>query len=432
MPRLDVLDLRDDRSDPTSRLPRPRIDTAAVEGAVRATLAAVQERGDDAVREHTRRFDRVDVTDLRVPDPIIEAASSRLDGAVQDAIDRAIDQVRWFHERARPRDWEDARDGARMGQWYRPISQVGVYVPGGKAVYPSTVVMTVVPAQVAGVAGIALCSPPQADGWPHPAILATAARLGVRAIFRVGGAQAIAAMALGTETIPACDKIVGPGNIYVATAKQQVQAAGLCGIDAVAGPTEIAIIADESADPGLVAADLVAQAEHDELATCLLITTDPGLVDAVEAALETEISGTRHRARVEAAFEGQGTAVVVADIEHAVLVAEAFAPEHLEVHTVEAAAVAARVRYAGTTFIGPDTPVSLGDYAAGPNHTLPTMGTARFSGGLSTSSFLVPVNWVQYDRTALADLASTVERLAATEDLPAHARAVAIRLEGGS
>ena len=431
MPRLRLLDLRDDRSDPSDRLPRPKVDAASVADAVSATLAAVRERGDEAVREHTRRFDRVDVTDLRVPDRIIDAALSRLDGAVRDAIQQAIDQVRWFHQRARPQEWEDERGSARMGQWYRPVSQVGVYVPGGKAVYPSTVVMTVVPAQVAGVGAIALCSPPQSDGWPHPAVLATAAVLGVRDIFRVGGAQAIAAMAHGTETIPACDMIVGPGNIYVATAKQQVRAAGLCGIDVVAGPTEIAIIADESADPGLVAADLVAQAEHDELATCLLITTDPELVGAVEAALETEIAGARHRGRIEAAFEGQGTAVVVADIEHAVLVAEAFAPEHLEVHTAEAAAVAARVRYAGTTFIGSDTPVSLGDYAAGPNHTLPTMGTARFSGGLSTASFLVPVNWVQYDRAALADLAPTVERLAATEDLPAHARAVRIRLEDG-
>jgi histidinol dehydrogenase len=281
------------------------------------------------------------------------------------------------------------------------------------------------------VTRIALCSPPQADGWPHPAIVATAAILGVRDVFRVGGAQAIAAMAFGTQSIPACDKIVGPGNLYVATAKQQVQAAGLCGIDAVAGPTEIAIIADDSADPRLVAADLVAQAEHDELATCLLITTDPALVAAVETALEDEISGTRHRARVESALDGQGSVVLVADVDQAVLVAEAFAPEHLEVHTVDAATVAARVRYAGTTFIGPDTPVSLGDYAAGPNHTLPTMGTARFSGGLSTSSFLVPVNWVEYDRAALEDLAPTVDRLAATEDLPAHARAVRIRLEDG-
>ena len=247
--------------------------------------------------------------------------------------------------------------------------------------------MTVVPAQVAGVEEIVLCTPPTGgDGWPNRTILAAAALVGVDRVFRIGGAQAIAALAHGTETVPACDKVVGPGNLYVSLAKQRMAAEGVIGIDGYAGPTEIGIIADHTATPRIVAADLVAQAEHDELATCLLITTDPTLVARVEDALATEVAGTRHVERVEAALAGQGSVVLVDDIDGAVLVAEEFAAEHLEVHTEDAAAVAARVRYAGTTFIGEPTPVSLGDYAAGPNHTLPTSGTARFTGCLLYTS----------------------------------------------
>jgi histidinol dehydrogenase len=290
--------------------------------------------------------------------------------------------------------------------------------------------MTVVPAQVAGVEQIVLCTPPtSANDLPNRTILAAAALLGVRDVFRVGGAQAIAAMAYGTATIPACDKVVGPGNLYVSLAKQQLAAEGVIGIDGYAGPTEIAIVADASAEADVVAADLVAQAEHDELATCLLITDDEDLIRRVEDALADEVAATKHRERVEAALAGQGTVVLVADIDQAVEVAEAFAAEHLEVQTQNARAVAERIRYAGTTFIGTPTPVSLGDYAAGPNHTLPTSGTARFAGGLSTSSFLVPVNWVEYDEESLAELAPSVQRLAEAEDLPAHGRAVEIRLE---
>jgi histidinol dehydrogenase len=317
-----------------------------------------------------------------------------------------------------------------MGQWHRPIQRVGVYVPGGKAAYPSTVIMTVVPAQVAGVEEIVLCTPPTGgDGRPNRTILAAAELLGVARVFAVGGAQAIGAMAYGTETVPRCDKIVGPGNVYVAAAKQQVQAEGACGIDSLAGPTEIAIVADHTADARIVAADLVAQAEHDELAGVVLITPHAPLVEPVEEALEREVARTLHRERVEAALAGQGTVVLVDDLDHAVEVAEAYAPEHLEVHTADPEAVAARIRYAGTTFIGSSTPVSLGDYAAGPNHTLPVLGTARFSGGLTTASFLVTVNHVAYDPAALAGLADSVRLLAAAEYLPAHWRAVEIRLE---
>jgi histidinol dehydrogenase len=440
MSRLRVLDLRGDRSDPRDRMPRPRVDLEAARTGVLETLSLVSREGDRALASLTARFDGVDVGDaLVVPDDILDRAVAGLAPELRRAIERAADQVRWFHERARPKDWEDERAGARMGVWHRPVSRAGVYVPGGKAVYPSTVVMTVVPARVAGVDEVVLCTPPTGlgpdglpDGWPDRTILAAARMLGVDRVVRVGGAQAVAAMAYGTASVPRCDVVVGPGNLYVSLAKQLLAAEGRIGTDGYAGPTEIGIVADGSADPAVLAADLVAQAEHDELATALLITTDPSMVEAVERALEHEVARTHHRERVEAALAGQGTVALVDDIDHAVEVAEAFAAEHLEVHTADARQVAERIRYAGTTFIGPRTPVSLGDYAAGPNHTLPTSGTARFRGGLTTSSFLVPVNFVEYDAAALADLAGSVQVLAEAEHLPAHWRAVQVRLEGPS
>lgn len=440
MSRLRVLDLRGDRSDARDRMPRPHVDLDEARAGVAETLAAVARDGDAALVRLTERFDSVDVSGgLVVPDDVLDAALDGLSVELRAAIERAADQVRWFHERARPRDWEDERDGARMGVWHRPVSRAGVYVPGGKAVYPSTVVMTVVPAQVAGVDEIVLCTPPTGlgpdgarDGWPDRTILAAARLLGVDRVVRVGGAQAVAAMAHGTASVPRCDVVVGPGNLYVSLAKQVLASEGRIGTDGYAGPTEIGIVADDTADPAILAADLVAQAEHDELATALLITTDPSMLDAVEAALEREVAHTHHRERVEVALAGQGTVVLVDDLDHAVMVAEAFAAEHLEVHTRDARSVAERIRYAGTTFIGPTTPVSLGDYAAGPNHTLPTSGTARFRGGLTTSSFLVPVNFVEYDTDALAGLSESVRVLAEAEHLPAHWRAVEVRLEGGA
>jgi len=439
MPRLRVLDLRGDRSDPRDRMPRPRVDLEQARAGVAETLAAVARDGDRALLDLTQHFDRVDISEaIVVPDDVLDAAVAGLAPELRAAIERAADQVRWFHERARPRDWEDVRGGARMGVWHRPVSRAGVYVPGGKAVYPSTVVMTVVPARVAGVDEIVLCTPPTgrdadgvADGWPDRTILAAARLLGVDRVVRVGGAQAIAAMGIGTASVPRCDVVVGPGNLYVSLAKQVLAAEGRIGTDGYAGPTEIGIVADDTADPRVLAADLVAQAEHDELATAMLITTDASMLGAVEAALEDEVARTRHRERVEIALAGQGTVALVDDIDQAVMVAEAFAAEHLEIHTRDARAVAERIRYAGTTFIGRTTPVSLGDYAAGPNHTLPTSGTARFRGGLTTSSFLVPVNFVEYDDEALAELASSVRVLAEAEHLPAHWRAVEIRLEDG-
>jgi histidinol dehydrogenase len=437
MSRLRVLDLRGDRSDPRDRMPRPKVDLEVAREGVARTLADVERDGDAALVALTERFDGVDVESaLVVPDEVLDAALAGLAPELRAAIERAADQVRWFHERARPADWEDTRGGARMGVWHRPVSRAGVYVPGGKAVYPSTVIMTVVPAQVAGVDEIVLCTPPtgvgpdgERDGWPDRTILAAARLLGVDRVVRVGGAQAIAAMGVGTASVPRCDVVVGPGNLHVSLAKQLLASQGRIGTDGYAGPTEIGIVADDTADPAVIAADLVAQAEHDELATAMLITTDPALVAAVEERLEHEIARTHHRERVEVALAGQGTVALVDDVTHACEVAEAFAAEHLEVHTRDARDVARRIRYAGTTFIGRATPVSLGDYAAGPNHTLPTSGTARFRGGLTTSSFLVPVNFVEYDDDELRALSESVRVLAAAEHLPAHWRAVEVRLE---
>ena len=427
---LTLIDLRGDRRDPTGRLPRAsEEDVAAVRGSVADIIAAVRSKGDAALRRASARFDGYDGP-LGIDEAEVAAALSGLSGELRAALERAADQIAWFHERCRPPDWSDHRGSARMGVRHEPLQRVGVYVPGGLAPLVSSALMTIVPARVAGVGEIVLATPPGPDGSVDPGILAASAIAGgADWRFRVGGAQAIAAMAYGTASVPRCDKVVGPGNAYVAEAKQQVAMAGACGIDLLAGTTEVAIIADATADPVHVAADLVAQAEHDPLATAMLVTPSPGLVDAVEAALADEVARTRHVDRVRAALDGQGTAVLVSDLDHAVEVCNAWGAEHLEVQTAHDEAVAAKVRRAGTLFIGASTPVSLGDYAAGPNHTLPTGGTARFAGGLRTDDFLVPVNWVAYDAASLAELAPVVDALGAAEDLPAHARAVQARLE---
>jgi histidinol dehydrogenase len=426
---LRLIDLRGDRSDPVARLPRAsRSVVATAREVVREILDAVRSEGDAAVQRYGKQFDGWDGGEFRVGAEQIKAALEDLEPALRAALERAADQIRWFAERSRPPDWRERRGRALLGVTHHPLRRVGVYVPGGLGAYPSTVLMTVIPAKVAEVDQVVLCTPPDEDGNVNPTVLAAAALCGADLVVRVGGAQAIAAMAYGTQSVPRCDKVVGPGNVYVAEAKQMVAAEGVVGIDALAGVTEVAILADDTADPVLVAADLVAQAEHDPLATCLLVTPSPALVAAVEVALAEEVAVTRHRERVSQALAGQGAAVLVDDLDHAVEVVNSFAPEHLEIQTADAAAVADRVRAAGAVFVGAHTPVSLGDYCAGPNHTLPTGGTARFTGGLRTDDFLVPVNWVEYEAAGLADLAPVVEALGAAEDLPAHVRAVQARL----
>jgi histidinol dehydrogenase len=409
-------------------LPRARLDVAAALGVVEPVCRDVAERGDAAVRDATVRFDAVAVSELRVEPDRLAAALAGLAPAVRAALEESARRARAVHTAQRPPDvrTEVVAGGSVLSRWL-PVRRVGLYVPGGRVAYPSSVVMNVVPAQVAGVEQLAVASPPQrGTGDPHPVVLAACALLGVTEVYRVGGAQAVAMFAHGTASCPPVDLVTGPGNVYVAAAKRLV--AGLVGIDSEAGPTEIAILADDSADPAHLAADLVAQAEHDPLAACLLVSPSAALLDAVETELAIRVAATPHRDRVAAALAGQSAAVLVDDVAAGVAVLDAFAAEHVEIQTADADAVALRIRTAGAVFVGPFTPVSLGDYLAGSNHVLPTGGTARHASGLSTASFLRQVAVVSYDRAALAGSADQVAALGGAEELPAHVEAVAVRL----
>jgi histidinol dehydrogenase len=410
-------------------LPRARLDVEAALEAARPVCEDVRLRGAAAVRDQTRRFDGVDVASTRVPRRALDEALEGLDPRVRAALQEAARRARLVHEAQRPADSVTALgDGATVTERYVPVARAGVYVPGGLVAYPSSVVMNVIPAQVAGVAEIALASPPRPErgGLPHPAVLAACALLGVTEVHAAGGAQAIAMLGYGTADCAPVDIISGPGNVYVAAAKRLLL--GRVGADAEAGPTEIAIIADRSADPALLAADLVAQAEHDELAACLLITTDPGLADRTDAALAGVVAAARHRERIEAALAGQSACVLVDDIDAALAVSDAWAPEHLEIQAQDASKIAGRVRNAGAVFVGPYSPVSLGDYLAGSNHVLPTGGTARHSGGLSVLTFLRGIHVVDYGPAALAEVAPLVDALGGAEDLAAHVNAVRARV----
>jgi histidinol dehydrogenase len=392
----------------------------------------VAARGYPAVREATLRFDGVDVPEPRVPARALAEALTALDPAVREALAEAIRRARVVHE-AQLRDTVDVQvvPGGTVTERWVPVRRVGLYVPGGLAVYPSSVVMNVVPAQVAGVESIAVFSPAQKEfgGSPHPTVLGACALLGVDEVYAVGGAQAIALAAYGAADlgIEPVDVITGPGNVYVAAAKRLVR--GVVGIDAEAGPTEIAVLADATADPVHVAADLISQAEHDTLAASVLVTDSVSLADAVDVELERQVGLTKHVERIRAALSGQQSAtVIVRDLEQGLAVVDAYAAEHLEVITADARAWAERVRNAGCIFVGPHAPVSLGDYCAGSNHVLPTGGTARHSSGLSVQSFLKGVHLVEYSRDALIEVAPHVLALADAEDLPAHGAAVAVRL----
>src|SRR5260221_5931889 len=365
-------------------LPRARLDVEAALEAVRPVCEDVRLRGSAAVRDQTKRFDGVDLATTRVPPSALRDALSELGGQVRAALEEAARRARLVHEAQVPRDTvTTVADGATVTERYVPVGRAGVYVPGGLVAYPSSVVMNVIPAQVAGVAEIAVASPPRPEngGLPHPAVLAACALLRVTEVHAVGGAQAIALFGHGTAGCPPADTVSGPGNVYVAAAKRLLQ--GRIGTDAEAGPTEIAIIADHTADPVLVAADLVAQAEHDALAACLLITTDPGPADRTDGQPARQDAGAQPRVRVQAALAGQSACVLVDDEDGALAVADAWAPEHLEIQAERAAELAFRVRNAGAVFVGPFAPVSLGDYLAGSNHVLPTGGTPPHSRGLS-------------------------------------------------
>ncbi len=404
---------------------------AAAAERVRPLCEDVRHRGVEALVELTERFDGVRLTDIRVPKDAIEAALDGLDPAVRAALEESIRRARAVHRDQRRTDHTTrVVPGGTVTEKWIPVDRVGLYVPGGRAVYPSSVVMNVVPAQEAGVRSLAVTSPPQSafGGLPHPTILAACALLGVDEVYAVGGAQAVAMFAYGAGPCERADMVTGPGNIWVAAAKRLLK--GVIGIDAEAGPTEIAILADATADPDYVAADLVSQAEHDVVAASVLVTPDEALAEAVTDRLAVRVAATKHGDRVREALSGpQSGIVLVDDLDHGLAVVNAYAAEHLEVMTADAAAWAARVRNAGAIFVGDFSPVSLGDYAAGSNHVLPTGGCACHSGGLSVQTFLRGVHVVEYDREALTDVAHHVIALANAEDLPAHGEAVAARTE---
>ncbi len=415
-------------------LPRAELDVEAALEKVRPICDDVRHRGAAAVREYTARFDGVDRESARVPAEAIHRALDELDPAVRDALEECVRRARLVHREQRRTDvTTQVVPGGTVTERWVPVGRVGLYVPGGKAVYPSSVVMNVVPAQEAGVGSLAVTSPAQKEfgGLPHPAILAACALLGVDEVYAAGGAQAVAMFAYGTEDCRPVDLVTGPGNIWVAAAKRLLK--GVIGIDSEAGPTEIAILADGTADPVDVAADLISQAEHDTLAAAVLVTDSPELADAVERELPGQVERTKHTERITEALAGRQSGIVlVDDVAAGLRVVDAYAAEHLEIQTADAHAVAARVRNAGAIFIGRYSPVSLGDYLAGSNHVLPTGGCACHSSGLSVQTFLRGIHVIDYDESALAEAARRVVTLAEAEDLPAHGAAVTARFGGSA
>ncbi len=393
-------------------------------------VAAVREKGDAALLELTERFDRVSLSaaELAVDAGEYRAAERQVGEATVRALRYAAERIERFHRECAPKSWSmiDA-NGSRLGQEVRPLERVAVYVPGGRAAYPSTVLMTVVPARVAGVREIVLVSPPAADKTLNAAVLVAARVAGVTEAYRIGGAQAIAALAYGTETIRRVDKIVGPGNIYVALAKAQLF--GEVGIDMIAGPSEVVVVADDSADAAFVAADLLAQAEHDPMARAVLLTPSARLADDVARETERQLARLPRREIAAASLDGNGALVLTASLEEAVQVANGLAPEHLELQVADPEALLSRVRSAGAVFLGRFTPEVVGDYLAGPNHVLPTGGTARFASALSTEDFVKRMSVIQYSAKGLAEAGPHVAELSRVEGLEGHGAAAAVRIE---
>ncbi|SDK08425.1 histidinol dehydrogenase [Streptomyces indicus] len=411
-------------------LPRADFDVAAALDKVRPICEDVHHRGDAALVEYAEKFDGVQLTSVRVPAEALQKALAALDPQVRAALEESIKRARTVHrEQRRSTHTTQVVPGGSVTEKWVPVERVGLYAPGGRSVYPSSVIMNVVPAQEAGVESIALASPAQAefDGLPHPTILAACALLGVDEVYAAGGATAVAMFAYGTESCPPANMVTGPGNIWVAAAKRYFT--GKIGIDAEAGPTEIAVLADDTADPVHVASDLISQAEHDPLAAAVLVTDSEALADAVERELEPQVAASKHiEDRIVPALKGEQSAIVLVDtLEDGLKVVDAYGAEHLEIQTADAVAVADRVKNAGAIFVGPWAPVSLGDYAAGSNHVLPTGGCACHSSGLSVQSFLRGIHIVDYTQDALADVAHHVVTLAEAEDLPAHGAAIKAR-----
>jgi histidinol dehydrogenase len=430
---LELIDGRDQGA--PVHIPRPRpVSTGGTDplDAVQEIVNAVRLRGDEALLEYTQLFDHVSLAPeaVKVPDENITKARSLVPPGLIDALDVMAERLRTTHERQMPESWLDERGDETIGEVVRPLHRVGVYVPGGRAAYPSSVLMAAIPARVAGVEGLAVASPPGRDGEVPEAILAACAVAGVTEVYRIGGAQAIAALAYGTATVRPVEKIVGPGNIYVTLAKRLVQ--GWVGVDLEAGPTEIAIVADGTADPEVVAADLIAQAEHGPLGAHVLITWEEGLATSVMSALEQQLLQHPRGDDVENALIEGGKAVLVRDRRQALEAADAFACEHLQLMFENAHDHLDEISNAGAILIGPWSPVPAGDYVAGTNHVLPSGGTARYSSGLSTRDFVKTIYVAELSETSLRRLAPHIESIAEAEGLLGHGRAVRRRLEPGA
>ena len=427
-----TLDLRSlESTDLSSVLPRAGLDVESAIATVRPIVEDVKVRGEQAVLAWGEKLDGVRPVSLKVPQSEIDKAVAGLDPKVRDALLESIRRARLVHEDQRRVDkTTNVVEGGKVTERWIAVERVGLYVPGGRAVYPSSVVMNVVPAQVAGVKSMVVASPPQKEfaGLPHPTILAACGLLGITEVYAAGGAQAVAMFAYGIEGLPAVNMVTGPGNIYVTAAKRLLK--GRIGIDSEAGPTEIAILADKTARAELVASDLISQAEHDVIAASVLVTDSLELAKDVEAELAKQVPATKHSARIREALGGvQSAIVLVRDIAHGVEVVNAYAAEHLEIQTENASEVASRIVNAGAIFVGNYSPVSLGDYCAGSNHVLPTAGCACHSSGLSVQTFLRGVHVIEYTEKALADVAHHVVALANAEDLPGHGEAVQIRFK---
>jgi histidinol dehydrogenase len=401
------------------------------EATVREILQAVKRQGDRAVLHYTAEFDNLTLesSGLRVSGAELDAAYQQVSKDLLDAIQLAHRQIEAFHRQRKPKSWvQFGEDEVVLGKRYTPVDRAGLYVPGGRAAYPSTVLMNAVPAMVAGVPRAAIVTPPGPDKQINAAVLVAAQEAGIDEIYRVGGAQAIAALAYGTETIPKVDVITGPGNIYVTLAKKLVY--GTVGIDSLAGPSEVLIIADHTANPTYVAADLLAQAEHDPLAAAILITTNALLAEKVVQEVETQLVGHPRRTLTEKSIAHYGVIIVVDSLERAAELSNEFAPEHLELEVADPWALLEHIRHAGAIFLGSDTPEAVGDYLAGPNHTLPTSGSARYASALGVETFMKHSSLIQYSGTALNKMASAIETLAEAEGLPSHRDSVRLRSRG--
>ena len=430
--RVDLRGARHSKAEVQDLLPRATLDVNEAMKLIEPILTRVKNGGVEDLYALGQEFDGVRPPSLRVPQSALDAALAELDPEIRRSLDISIERIRKVHnDQVRNPHTTKVVDGGTVTERWIPVDRVGLYVPGGRAVYPSSVMMNVIPAQIAKVQSIAVASPPQKDhgGLPHPTILATCALLGITEVYAVGGAQAIALFAYGMKDLcEKCDMVTGPGNIYVAAAKRALR--GVIGIDSEAGPTEIAILADETADARNVAADLISQAEHDVIAAAVLVTPSVALAEAVEEELARQIKLTKHAERITTALSGiQSAIAIVDDVAQGIDVVNAYAAEHLEIQTQDARGDSAKIRNAGAVFIGNFTPVSLGDYSAGSNHVLPTGGCACHSSGLSVATFLRGLHFVEYSESAFKDIAPTVITLAQAEDLPAHGQAMSARLE---